>query len=126
MSALELQKAIYSKLSTDLTVSVLDNVPSGTPYPYVVIGDDTLNDSSTDDFIGFQATVTIHSWTDSEGRKQVKTIQQSIFDSLNRCTLSISGFNFVSCTQEYSETMLEADGITRHGIQRFRVLYDKS
>lgn len=126
MSALELQSAIFTKLDADLTEPVYDNVPSGSPYPYVVVGDDTLIESGASDFNGFEATCTIHSWSDYKGRKEIKEIQDSIYNSLNRFKLSISGYNTIDCYQEYSETFLDPDGITRHGVQRFRVLFDKS
>ena len=125
MSAYQLQKAIFSKLST-LSVPYYDDVPGDATLPYVVIGDDTLADDNTNDFIGRQATVTIHSWSDYKGRSQIKQIQDEINTLLDRQKLSIVGYNSVNCYQEYSESSLDPDGITRHGVQRFRVIFYKS
>lgn len=123
MSAVALQKAIYDKLTADLSYSVFDDVPSGTDYPYIVIGEDTLIDYNTNEKSGFEATLTVHSWSDYPGRKEVKEIQGAIYNALNRQELTVTGYNFVECYQEFSETFLENDGITRHGVQRFKVFY---
>ena len=125
MSAYQLQKAVFSALST-LSVPVYDDVPSTASLPYVVIGDDTMADDNTNDFVGYQATVTIHAWSEYKGRAQVKQIQDEINSLLDRKKLSIVGYNSVTCYQEYSESTLDPDGITRHGVQRYRVVFYKS
>ena len=126
MSAVELQKAIFTKLNAVGTYPVYDYVKADTAYPYIIVGDDTLTQDSADDFIGFDATVTIHSWSVKKGRKEIKTIQDYVFNQLNREILLISGYNMVNCYQEYSETFLDPDGVTHHGVQRYRVIFDKS
>lgn len=123
MSAeLEIQKAIYSALDSALSVPVYDDVPDNAAAPYVVIGADTLVAFDTDDGSGFEATLTIHSWSVYRGRKEIKELQGAIYDALHRAELSISGYNFLGCDSEFSESLLEADGVTRHGVQRFRIL----
>ena len=125
MSAFELQKAVYARLSTG-TRAVYDDVKPKSAYPYVVVGDDTLVENGTDSFNGFIATVTIHTWSDKKGRSEIKTMQDEIYGLLNRFKLSILGYNTQDCYQEFSESFLDPDGITRHGIQRYRVIFDKS
>ena len=126
MSAeLEVQKAVYSALDTALNIPVYDDVPDNAVAPYVVIGDDTFVEFDSDGESGFEATVTVHSWSIYRGRAQVKTIMGSIYDALHRAELNVQGYNLLGCDCEYSETFLESDGVTRHGVQRFRIFIRK-
>lgn len=124
MSALALQGAIYTRLSTG-TRTVYDEVPDTATLPYIVIGNDTIVADNTDSYVGFEATVTIHTWSDFNGYKEIKTMQDEIYNLLNRHELVITGYNTINCIQEYSEPFLDPDGITRHGVQRFRVLFNQ-
>jgi hypothetical protein len=93
--------------------------------PYVVIGDDTLIDFDTDGKTGFEVTVTIHSWSDYRGRAQVKGLLGEIYLLLHRKDYVIIGYTLVGSDCEFEETILESDGVTRHGIQRFRLFLIK-
>lgn len=123
-----LQVAIYNKLTGDSTLMSLvtnriyDHVPQGAAFPYLAIGDDTLTDWSTFARLGQQATVTLHAWSREKGRKEVKAILSQVDTVLNRQELTLSGFTFVACVREFEETFLDADGITYHGVQRYRVM----
>lgn len=117
----EIQKAVFAKLSA-LSYPVYDDVPDNAAAPYVVIGDDTLIEFDSDGISGFEATVTIHTWSTYRGKKQIKEMQGAIYDLLHRAELIVSGYNFIGCDSEYSESLLDADGVTRHGVQRFRIL----
>jgi hypothetical protein len=117
-----LQEAIYNALDSALACGVYDFVPDGTAYPYVVVGSDTAIEFDTDDTNGLEVTVTIHAWSQYAGMYEVAVIMDSIYDALHNADLYVSGYNIVSCLQEYSETMTESDGLTRHGVQRFRIL----
>jgi len=123
MSAeLEVQKAIYGVLDNALSIPVYDDVPDNANAPYVVIGDDTFVEFDTDSEVGFEATVTIHSWSVYRGRSQVKNIMGQIYNALHRAEFTVTGYNLIGCDCEFSETFLESDGVTRHGVQRFRIL----
>jgi hypothetical protein len=119
---LEVQKAVYTALDNALSINVYDNVPDNAPTPYVVIGDDTFLEMDSDGSSGFEGTVTVHSWSIYRGRSQVKTIMGTIYNTLHRAELNIQGYTLVGCDCEFSETFLESDGVTRHGVQRFRIL----
>lgn len=122
-----LQAAIYAKLtaSTDLmgvVSGVFDAVPQDySDFPYVTIGEDTLAEWDGADWEGEEATVIIHTWSRKEGLKEAKLVQGYIQDALHRQTLLVSGYNSVDCVREFSETPLDPDGLTRHGVQQFRV-----
>lgn len=124
MIELEVQTAIYNALS-GLSYPVYDDVPQDTQMPYIVIGDDTVSEDSTDGNIGFQVTITIHSWSNLEGRKQIKQIQGAIFNELNRQELTLNGYSFTGIEREFSQSFLESDGNTRHGVERYRLLADE-
>lgn len=117
---LDIQKAVFAKLGT-LTVPVYDAVPDNAKPPYVVIGDDTLAPFDTDGASGFEATISIHTWSTYRGRKEIKEMQGAIYDLLHRAQLTFSGYTFLGCDSELSESFIDADGVTRHGIQRFRI-----
>ncbi len=126
MSAeLEIQKAIYGVLDGALSINVYDDVPDNAQAPYVVIGDDTFVEYDTDGETGFEATITVHSWSTYRGRSQVKNIMGQIYNALHRAEFTVSGYNLIGCDAEFSETFLESDGVTRHGVQRFRILIRK-
>jgi hypothetical protein len=116
-----LQEAIYDALNGVISVDVYDSLPDNTPAPYVVIGDDTSIDWSTDNENGLECTITIHCWSTYRGRAEIKNIQQSVYNALHRATLALDGYDSVGCHFEFSESFIEADGVTRHGVQRFRI-----
>lgn len=122
MNALNIQTAIYTRLSTQLTTPVYDDVPQGSEYPYTVIGDDTSIAWDGDTFLGAESTLTMHTWSRYSGRSEVKQIMADIYSALHRHDLVIQDAHTVTCEWEFEETFLEADGETRHGVQRFRVI----
>lgn len=137
MSAeLEIQTAIYDTLSNDYALGavvkgVYDAVPQADDsgddelFPYVTVGDDTALDWDTDTSNGKEATITIHTWSRYRGRKEVKQIQGLIYDALHLAPITVTGYNVVEIWSEYSETLVDPDGLTRHGVQRFRLIIDK-
>lgn len=140
-----IQKAVYAKLIADSALAAIlaknvnnsslpaiyDAVPqvkdsgSDLPFPYVTLGDDTMLDWDTDTSVGKEATITIHSWSRYRGRLEVKDIQGAIYEALHLSQLNVSGYHTVLCLSEYSESLLDPDGLTRHGVQRFRLIIDK-
>lgn len=127
-----LQTAVYSALTSDaslmnLVTAIYDDVPQGdAELPYVTIGDAQHNEWDTDTELGRQVTLTLHSWSQYAGRKEIKNIQGAIYDVLHRGSLSITGYTLVLCDFVSSETFLDSDGQTRHGVQVFNVLIEKN
>jgi len=129
----ELQRAVFDRLSGFSGLpEIYDHVPqqadsgSNVPFPYVTIGEDTHIPFDTDDSVGSEATITIHSWSRSEGRAEVKEIQTGIRSALQRFELDVNGFALVTIEFESSESFMDPDAMTRHGVSRFRVLLDQS
>lgn len=123
-----LQTAIYTKLSTDsnltttLGASVFDDIPEETPYPYVQLGEDTAIDYSTKDQTGSEVTVNIDVWSRYRGSLQAKNIMDRVHTLLHDSSLSVTGSNFINMRFEFSDIIRDPDGITRHGVMRFRAI----
>ena len=95
-------------------------------FPYVTVGEDTHTDWSTDTESGDDATITIHTWTRYSGRKQEKEIKAAIYGALHRQALAVPGYALVSCDWIGSDSLIDADGETRHGVQTFRIVIDQA
>lgn len=131
MTPWALQQAVYTRLTgygdlTALIDAVYDHVPQNPTFPYVQIGDETAVPFDTHDSIGSEATITIHSWSRYRGKKETKQIQREIYNALHRHALSVSGVTTVDCQWEFADSFIDDDGLTRHGVQRFRVILDGS
>lgn len=128
----ELQKTIFTTLNGDSTITstfnatVHDHVPQGTSFPYIVIGEETMTDESsakTLDFNNF--TLTIHIFSRNRGRKEAKQIMARIYELLHNQNLSVTGADHINTRFEFSDVIKENDGLTYHGVQRFRtILHD--
>lgn len=127
----ELQKALFSTLNGSVTgmdsasVSVYDDVPENTAYPYVVIGEESTSNNGSKDLDGLEHTITLHVWSQYRGRREIKEIMESVYSLLHNTAITVSGASLVNIRQEFSTTLAENDGITRHGVMRFRaVVFD--
>jgi len=129
MRLVQAQKAIYESLTayaplTVIVTGVYDHVDQGTTFPYVVIGEDGAAEFDTDTEQGAESSITIHSWSRQRGRLDTKQIQEAIYEGLHRQPLTIDDAIFHSMFWEFSDSFLEPDGETRHGVIRFRLRYD--
>jgi len=124
-----LQKAIYAKLN-DATISgasvsdvpIYDDVPEGTVAPYINIGEETAINDGTKTVDAVEHTLTIHIWSEYRGRYEIKHIMQQVYQNLHNTAITVSGASLVNIRQEFATTLEEADGITRHGVMRFRAI----
>jgi len=126
-----LQAAIYSALSTDanvlgLVAGVFDDVPEETAYPFISFGDETSIDSSTKDSQAQEYTVTMHIFSEFRGKAEVKNIMSAVYDVLHDSDMIVTDANLINLRFEFSDIVTENDGITRHGVMRFRaVVFDQ-
>lgn len=120
----QIQQAIYDALtqSPGVNYNVFDDIPQETSYPYINVGEATSGPFDTKTFNGFETAIIVHSWSRYSGRAEVKEMMGSVYDVLHNTQLPVTGYNTVLCLFEFSETFLEDDGITRHGIQRFNLI----
>lgn len=120
----DLQSALYSLLSGDSTLDsllgdnkIFDSVaPQDTAYPYVLIGLETTTDVGTKTVDGNLYNVDIDVWSQYRGQKEIKEIMERIYNLTNNVTISVSGADSVMSYVNSATTLVEADGITRHGI----------
>ena len=122
-----LQSSIYtalnvSAITTTLACGVYDEVVEGNSYPFITLGEETAIDSSTNNLVGAETTINIHIWSRYKGSKQTKQIMDKVHDLLHDVSLTVSGVNLINLRFEYSDIMRDPDGITRHGVMRFRAI----
>ena len=115
-----LQKAIYERLTTNTGRTIYDYVPSGAAYPYVVIGEDTATDWSTKQKHGEEVTSTLHIWSQYRGKAEVKEIASEIQSAMINPLSLEDGWQAVSCELDMFRILDDPDGITKHGVLRFR------
>lgn len=122
------QQAVYSKLNANATLAgkVFDTVPQGQAYPYVTLGDATETPEHAHARFGRQATLTIHVWSQYAGAKEVQELMDTVTQLLDYQPLSVTDFGHVYSRVEFSETMRDADGITRHGVLRVRIFVQEA
>jgi hypothetical protein len=118
-----LQQALYDRLKNDTTLitraDVLDDVPKGTPMPYVTLGEETVNDYSSKTFDGEDATHTLHVWSDYNGKKEAKEILDLVLQSITANPLVIPGFTLEGIQREFMEVFNDGGGVY-HGVMRLR------
>ena len=122
-----LQSSIYtalnvSAITTTLACGVYDEVVEGNSYPFIRLGEETAIDYSTNNLVGAETTINIHIWSRYKGSKQTKQIMDKVHDLLHDVSLTVSGVNLINLRFEYSDIMRDPDGITRHGVMRFRAI----
>lgn len=128
IGSFQLQTAIYSALSGDnaltetLGATVVDDVPHGTSYPFVSIGEARSSDYSTKNEVGGESLINIHIWSQYKGSKECKQIMDRVHDLLHDSNLNVSGFNLINLRFDFSDIMRDSDGSTRHGVMRFRAI----
>ena len=122
-----LQGTVYTALigNSPLTTAlggnnIYDFVPEGTTFPYVKVGDQTMVDDGTKDKKGTDFTLMIHTFSRYRGSKEIKNIMSLVYDVLHESSLSVSGASN-NMRFEFSDIIKESDGLTTHGVQRFRV-----
>ena len=123
------QKAIFSTLSADSTLDslignnkILDDVPQGTGYPYVQIGEETTIDAGVKDADAQEYTLTVHIWSRYRGNKETKEIAERIYTLLHNSAISVTGASLANIRNEFFTVLVDDDGLTRHGVMRFRAI----
>jgi hypothetical protein len=118
----EVQTAIFAALTAALApVPVQDQAGPNQVYPYVTLGEligeqfDTLGEEAAD------IEMTVHVWSRQAGMQECQQLMAAAKDALHRKRLPASGFQWVDTIWEYAQTLRDPDGMTRHGILRFRV-----
>lgn len=121
-NAWPLQQALFTRLNDGLSAPVFDYVPNPRPVEYVTIGDDSSVDFSDKLKAGEEVTLIVDTWSTAyKGKKLVKQLQDQVKDLLHGQPLTIAGHTTISLWFDFAQTMLDEDGVTVHGVSRFRL-----
>lgn len=133
-SLITVQQAIYELFVNDTELmatvtGVFDTLPDDQPYPFITIGDFTTVDESTVEISGMNLTLTIHTWDEGESRLRLKQLMAQIVNLVHHAELEDLGspqiHNIVNVSFEFSTLFKDPDGVTLHGVQRFRIVTDE-
>lgn len=126
-----LQTSVYGLLTAPaiivggITIPVYDSAADNVDPPYIIIGDDEAIEFDTDGEIGAEVALTLHVFTggnsDNLGRSQAKRVLAQIYSRLHRAEFSVSGYHLIGCEWQFSRVDPDPDGVTMHGVSRFRV-----
>lgn len=128
-----LQTALYSRLTADSALtallasgvnSILDHVPAGTPFPYIVLGEMEQAPVMTQDSSGHDVTITIHGFSRYNGFAEIENIMAAVSSALENAPFPVGGYQLVLCQPVQSSTLLDSDGETRHSLQHFHIVLD--
>lgn len=129
MALFEVQKAVYARLLADAGVSALvgariyDELPPDEPaYPYVHLGEMLTSRFDVKEAAGWEVELTIHVWSRYRGKKEAQNVLDAVEATLNRAALVVTGYAVVSCDVVQLLNLEDADGLTRHGVARLRVV----
>lgn len=123
-----LQQAVFAALSGDSALKALigdparvfDHVPAQSEFPYIAIGEVSASDWNTKTDSGMEQTLTIHTWSRARGMSETKRIMAAVVNTLDQAPLAVTSHTLVLIRFEFARTLLDPDGLTRHGVQRFR------
>ncbi len=126
-----LQKAIYEKLiaSSPLMAiinGVFDNVPQGTPYPFVVINHASCIDLSNLENNCSEHKIDINIWSREAGKKQISDIMDVIYGLLHNGTIAVFGHSLISMGFTTNSISLSDDGWTYCGVMSLRVVLSEN
>jgi len=125
-----IQKAVYDVLAGDATLGglvsgVFDEVPEGTAYPYVVIGEALEVPAGSHDRFGRETVLTLHVWTDTRGFSRATQITSRIVALLDHQPLTIAGHHHVATRYEFAQQLRDTEPHLRHVPIRFRVITEQ-
>ena len=120
---LALQKALFEKLTIALATPVFDAVPANTPYPYVTLDYETVeNTTPVSGKKRENRLFYLSIWSDYQGQAEVKRINGEIAEALDEIALPLSTGTAVSVRVLRTETNREPDGKTYMGSVTLRII----
>ena len=117
-----IQVVVVALLKADLVASVFDYMPEDEPYPYVVVGEDFIQDLSTKRAHHVEVVLRIHVWTggDDQGWNPCNTIMDTCSRALidhPRMYPMFAGANWrLVDALFHSANRIRESALVRHGI----------
>lgn len=127
-NTLEVQKAIVAVLRADATFGglagdrIYDHAPDDVAFPFVGFGPFLAEAYDGQAFDGWELVVELHTWSRKRGRVECQQIMSAIEAVLHEQTLTLDTATFSLGRLLDQRTLQDPDGITHHGIQRFRFI----
>ena len=125
----QIQQAVYAVLAGNAALGsllggarVYDDVPQATPYPHISLGQTSSSDWGTGTEDGEEHILTLHVWSQAGGRSEAQRIMGTVRDVLHTANLSLAGHILISLRQQFSDVRRDGDGITIHGLVRYRAV----
>jgi hypothetical protein len=125
----QLQQAIYTVLAGNAPLTALlggarifDDVPQATPYPHIAMGQTSSSDYGTGTEDGEEHILTLHVWSQAGGRGEAQRIMGAIRDVLHNTALTLTGQTLVNLRQQFADVRRDPDGVTLHGLVRYRAV----
>lgn len=128
LGAWELQAAIYNRLASDtalasLGFAVYDDVPQGSAYPFIIVGEESSTDDGGKDYQALNRSIIVHTFSRYAGSKETKDALAIVYDLLHEQPLTVTDQQVVLLRHDFmGPIQVEGDGLTRHGVMRFRAL----
>lgn len=120
MKAFDAQKAVYDALIAAEVAGgrIYNDVPAGTIYPFIEIGDPSLINDWATCSDGTEINYTLHTWSTYDGSKECVDLYDLIRDTLDGKRLGYDGEGTVLCFVEGGPIQLDPDGESYHGVVR--------
>lgn len=117
-------KAVYVALdaTTGLTGIISESLSNADPFPKIWIEDGGADDWSNKDDNGLEAFVNLHIGSQKEGTKEIRGLMDKCHSALHNVDLVLANGQSVLCQFVRHDVVIDSDGITRHGIMRFKLL----
>tara|TARA_R100000541_G_scaffold12803_1_gene21320 strand:- start:1049 stop:1447 length:399 start_codon:yes stop_codon:yes gene_type:complete len=125
----EIFAAIFARLQAELTgINIFDHVPQdieNSAYPLVRVDAVNTTDNGTDTEIGFVAECQIVTYSRYKGFKEINEICDQVFFALHRWNFPATiSFGISGIRQTARTTNVNPDGLTRHGVQRYEIIFE--
>lgn len=122
----ELFKAIYDRLTAQLSETIYDHVPQDTiVFPYVRVDPIELSNNDVDDKTGFNGDIKIISYSRYRGSKEISDLNLEIYNALHQWDFpNTASYSISSFFQDVSSIITDDDGLTRVSIQRFTLIFE--
>ena len=121
-----LHDAQIVRIEANTAYTVYDENPENAPYPYIVMGEITARDWSDKSADGTEVYSTIHIWSQYHGRKEADEMADALVYAFSLGPLNLAP-NFRAALNKLDSfnLMVDIDGVTRHGILKFKYLIEE-
>lgn len=130
--SLPIQTAVYQRLTGDATLmalisGVFDEVPEGTPKPYVhwPASDFETPDNTLTEF-GARTVAEVDVWSNHQGYSEAKTIGNRVVELLDHQTLTVTGHAVVAVRIEFAQSLPDPDITIRRRKLRFAFITEQA